>query len=78
MRPTSLLLNAAKKQKSGFDIPVELTPLFVAMGVAVSSACWFTYKKFRWDESLRVGRKNPDRSGLKTILEEPEKFEKKE
>ncbi|SCV02567.1 LAME_0H02850g1_1 [Lachancea meyersii CBS 8951] len=70
MRATKFLLNAAQKQKPGLGIPVELTPLFVAMGVALSSACWFTYKKFRFDESLRVGRTNPDRSGLKQVLEQ--------
>ncbi|SCV00022.1 LANO_0F04808g1_1 [Lachancea nothofagi CBS 11611] len=70
MRPTRILLSAAQKQKPGLGIPVELTPLFLAMGVAISSACWFTYKKFRFDTSLRVGRTNPDRSGLKEVLEE--------
>ncbi|SCU98196.1 LADA_0H11254g1_1 [Lachancea dasiensis] len=70
MRATRYLLNAAQKQKPGLGIPVELTPLFLAMGVAMGSACWFSYKKFRFDTSLRVGRTNPDRSGLQKVLEE--------
>ncbi|SCW04383.1 LAFE_0H12310g1_1 [Lachancea fermentati] len=67
MRATQFVLNAAKK-KSGLGIPVELTPLFVAMGVALSSGVWFTYKKFAYDESLRI-TKNPDRSQLQEVLE---------
>ncbi|CCE64263.1 hypothetical protein TPHA_0H00530 [Tetrapisispora phaffii CBS 4417] len=68
MRPAQLLLEAAKKQ-SGSKIPVELTPLFVAMGVALCSGTYFTYKKFCYDDSLRVS-KNPEQSGLAHILEE--------
>ncbi|SCU89330.1 LAFA_0E17326g1_1 [Lachancea sp. 'fantastica'] len=70
MRASKLLLNATQKQKPGIGIPVELTPLFLAMGVALCSATWFTYKKFRFDTSLRVGRTNPDRSGLQQVLDE--------
>ncbi|CDO92963.1 unnamed protein product [Kluyveromyces dobzhanskii CBS 2104] len=67
MRPTQIVLNAAKK-KSGFSIPLELTPLFLAMGVALASGTWFSYKKFFHDDSLRVGRKNPEQSGLDQVL----------
>lgn len=35
-----------------------MTPLFVAMGVAVASAGFFTYKKLAYDGSLRLTR-NP-------------------
>ncbi|CAM9023439.1 hypothetical protein WICANDRAFT_65804 [Wickerhamomyces anomalus NRRL Y-366-8] len=56
MRASRVLLNASKK--GGFNIPLELTPLFVAMGVAVASAGFFTYKKLAYDGSLRLTR-NP-------------------
>ncbi|KAH3685648.1 hypothetical protein WICPIJ_003395 [Wickerhamomyces pijperi] len=60
MRASQALFNAAKKQ-SGFNIPVELTPLFVAMGVACVSATYFTYKKLAYDGSLRLSR-NPQQT----------------
>jgi hypothetical protein len=74
MRPSQQLFNAAKKS-SGFGIPLELTPLFVAMAVACSSAAFFTYKKFAYDGSLRVGRTNPRQShdDVKKYVEEAEK-----
>lgn len=69
MRATQFVLNQAKK-KSGISVPVELTPLFIAIGVALASGSWFTYKKLFYDDSLRVGRKNPEQSALQQILEE--------
>lgn len=72
MRPSQIVLNAAKK-KSGFAIPLELTPLFLAVGIAIASGTWFSYKKFFHDDSLRVGRKNPQQSGLEKILAEESK-----
>lgn len=60
MRPSQYLFNAAKKS-SGVAIPVELTPLFVVMSLAVCSATFFTYKKFAHDKSLRLSR-NPAQS----------------
>ncbi|EDO17795.1 hypothetical protein Kpol_541p37a [Vanderwaltozyma polyspora DSM 70294] len=66
MRPSQLLLNAAKKS-SGSGVPVELTPLFFAMGVALCSGVFFTYKKFAYDDSLRITA-NPEQSGLKEVL----------
>lgn len=68
MRPAQLLLNQAKKG-SGLGIPVELTPLFFAMGLALASGTYFTYKKFAHDESLRI-TKNPEQSNLNKILAE--------
>ena len=53
MRPAQLLLNTAKKTSGGYKIPVELTPLFLAVGVALCSGTYFTYKKLRTDETLR-------------------------
>ncbi|QLL34524.1 hypothetical protein HG536_0G03860 [Torulaspora globosa] len=73
MRPAQLLLNQAKKG-SGIGIPVELTPLFIAMGLALASGTYFTYKKFRHDDSLRV-TKNPEMSNLKKVLAESENKE---
>ncbi|KAH3680406.1 hypothetical protein WICMUC_000337 [Wickerhamomyces mucosus] len=74
MRPSQYLFNAAKKSSSSFSIPVELTPLFVAMGVAVASASWFTYKKFAHDGSLRLTR-NPQQShkDVETYVQEAKK-----
>jgi hypothetical protein len=60
-----------QKKSGGIAIPLELTPLFVAMGVACASATFFTYKKFAHDKSLRLSR-NPAQSddSLKKLLEE--------
>lgn len=60
----------AADKKKGLGIPVELTPLFLAMGIAVCSAIYFSSKKFLFDDSLRVGRSNPELSGLEKVLEE--------
>ncbi|QLG71312.1 hypothetical protein HG535_0B03510 [Zygotorulaspora mrakii] len=68
MRAAQLLLNQAKKG-SGLGIPVELTPLFFAMGLALASGTYFTYKKFMYDDSLRV-TKNPQLSDLDRVLTE--------
>lgn len=38
------------------------------MGVALASGTWFTYKKFAYDGSLRISRKNPQQSGLAEVL----------
>ncbi|EGW33390.1 uncharacterized protein SPAPADRAFT_60753 [Spathaspora passalidarum NRRL Y-27907] len=67
MRPTPALLNAAKKS-SGFNLPVELTPLFAAVGVAIASAGFFTYRHFAHDKELRLW-KNPDLSTLDEVLD---------
>lgn len=45
---------------------MELTPLFLAIGVALASGTFFTYKHFAYD-NLRL-KENPDHSGLKEIL----------
>ncbi|CAI4911292.1 AVN_collapsed_G0055470.mRNA.1.CDS.1 [Saccharomyces cerevisiae] len=67
MRPAQLLLNTAKKTSGGYKIPVELTPLFLAVGVALCSGTYFTYKKLRTDETLRL-RGNPELSSLDEVL----------
>ncbi|OWB62537.1 hypothetical protein B5S31_g2069 [[Candida] boidinii] len=59
MRASSPLLNAAKKGSITKFIPVELTPLFIACGVACASAIYFTSKKLSTDKTLRLGRSNP-------------------
>ncbi|CAR30808.1 hypothetical protein ZYGR_0P01100 [Zygosaccharomyces rouxii] len=66
MRPTQLLLNQAKKSSS--VVPLELTPLFIAMGAAVASASYFTYKKFAHDRSLRI-TKNPELSEVQKAID---------
>ncbi|CAI4053398.1 hypothetical protein N7582_005713 [Saccharomyces uvarum] len=67
MRPSQLLLNTAKKSSGGYKIPVELTPLFLAMGVALCSGVFFTFKKLRNDETLRL-KGNPELSRLDEVL----------
>ncbi|KAH3901666.1 probable UPF0495 protein YPR010C-A [Saccharomycodes ludwigii] len=69
MRPAQVLMNSANKaKKGGINIPVELTPLFAAMGIAIASACYFTYKKFRYDDTLRVSH-NPELSVAKEVID---------
>ncbi|AMD22298.1 HGL042Wp [Eremothecium sinecaudum] len=70
MRAAQLLLNAAKKKASTTPgIPLELTPLFIAMGVAVCSGTWFTYRHLAHDKTLRL-YKNPDISKLDEVLKQ--------
>ncbi|CDF90196.1 ZYBA0S06-02916g1_1 [Zygosaccharomyces bailii CLIB 213] len=76
MRPAQLLLNQSKKS-GGSIIPVELTPLFLSMGIAVASASYFTYKKFAHDKSLRI-TKNPELSEVDKVLNPDKSGEKKE
>lgn len=71
MRPTQLLLNQAKKHSSS-AIPVELTPLFVAMGVAIASASYFSYKKFAHDKTLRLTH-NPELSEVQKAIDSENK-----
>ena len=74
MRPTQTLFNAAKK--GGIAYPVELTPLFAAMGVAILSGIYFSSKKLREDKTLRLGRTDPDLSILDEVLRKEEEKEK--
>lgn len=76
MLPSRVLLNATKKQSSGVKVPVEMYPLFAAVAVAVSSACYFTYRHFAHDQHLRL-RKNADLSILDQVLNEEAKKESK-
>lgn len=76
MLPSRVLLNAAKKQSSGPKVPVEMYPLFAAVGVAVTSACYFTYRHFAHDKHLRLW-KNADLSVLDDVLNEEVKKEGK-
>ncbi|KAG0672522.1 hypothetical protein C6P45_001986 [Maudiozyma exigua] len=66
MLPTRVLLNTANKS-AGTKIPVELTPLVLAVCVALGSGCFFTYKKLTTDETLRL-KNNPENTGLKEVL----------
>ncbi|ADJ41741.1 AGL048Cp [Eremothecium gossypii ATCC 10895] len=67
MRAAQVLLNATKK-KSGISVPLELAPLFVAMGAAVCSAAWFSYKHLT-SGGLRI-RENPNLSALDKVLQQ--------
>lgn len=60
-------MNAAKKQSTKPPVPVEMFPLFAAVGVAITSACVFTYRHFAHDKQLRLW-KNPDLSTLDEVL----------
>ncbi|CCF56495.1 hypothetical protein KAFR_0B01970 [Kazachstania africana CBS 2517] len=71
MRSSQVLLNVANKKVSK-TVPIELTPLFLAVSVALCSGAYFTYRKFAYDDSLRVTA-NPQQSGLNDILKENEK-----
>ncbi|KAL6940625.1 hypothetical protein ACO0QE_004537 [Hanseniaspora vineae] len=74
MRPALRLLSNPPK-KGGIQVPVELTPLFIACGAAIASMSYFTYKKFRYDGSLRI-TKNPDQSGVNDLLAKTENSDK--
>lgn len=65
-RPTSRLLQEAKKNKT--PLPMELAPLFIACGVAMCSLTYFSYKKLRYDEGLRIIN-NPNQSLLGEVLD---------
>lgn len=68
MRPTRFLLNAAKPRPK-VPVPVEMYPLFAAMGVAIASLLYFTYRHLRYDQQLRL-LKNPNLSKLDDVLNE--------
>lgn len=68
MIPTRVLLNGAKNAKAKLTYPVELTPLFAAVGVAICSGVFFTYRHFAYDKELRVW-KNPNLSKLDDVLD---------
>ncbi|EGV61017.1 hypothetical protein PSN45_002130 [Yamadazyma tenuis] len=73
MLPSRILMNAAKKSNKP-PVPVEMYPLFFAVGIAVSSACYFTYRHFAHDKHLRLW-KNADLSALDDVLNEQVKKE---
>lgn len=67
MRSSRVLLNAIKKTEKKTSLPVEMYPLFAAMGVAVVSGCYFTYRHFAHDKELRLW-KNANLSNLDNVL----------
>lgn len=60
-------MNAAKKNTGKSAVPVEMYPLFGAVGVALVSLGYFTYRHFAYDKQLRLW-KNPDLSNLDNVL----------
>lgn len=75
MRASRVLLQAAKKStKAKVQIPVEMYPLFAAVGVALGSGAFFTYRHFAYDKHLRLW-KNPNLSALDDVLNEATKAE---
>ncbi|CCG21422.1 hypothetical protein CORT_0A10370 [Candida orthopsilosis Co 90-125] len=71
MIPSRVLLAQAKNVKPKFTYPVEMTPLFAAVGIAVVSATFFTYRHFANDKELRLW-KNADLSELNKVLDKAE------
>ncbi|CAN3359349.1 hypothetical protein DICA3_F03466 [Diutina catenulata] len=70
MHASRVLLNAAKKSSAPkTSIPVEMFPLFAAVGVAIASGSFFTYRHFTHDKQLRLW-KNADLSSLDDVLNE--------
>lgn len=77
MRASRILLNAARKGlEPKVDIPVEMYPLFAAVGVAIGSLGFFTYRHFAYDQQLRLW-KNPNLSNLDKVLNEDLEKQKK-
>lgn len=75
MRVSPTLLHAAKKSATPrVQLPVEMYPLFAAVGVAIGSGAYFTYRHFAYDRELRLW-KNADLSNLDLILNEAQKKE---
>lgn len=77
MRASRVLMNAARKNASKNAVPVEMYPLFAAVGVAVASLGYFTYRHFAYDQQLRLW-KNPDLSNLDAVLNKAAKEEESE
>lgn len=74
MIPSRVLMSAAKKNAGKTPIPVEMYPLFAAVGVALGSLGYFTYRHFAYDQQLRLW-KNPDLSNLDKVLNQAAKEE---
>lgn len=77
MRASRTLYNAAKKSAPKVTVPVEMYPLFAAVGVAVGSLGYFTYRHFAYDRQLRLW-KNADLSNLDEVLNKAAQEEKSE
>lgn len=77
MRASRVLLNAAKKSAPKTSVPVEMYPLFAAVGVALTSMTYFTYRHFAYDRQLRLW-KNADLSNLDNVLNKATKEEESE
>lgn len=77
MNPSRTLLYAAKKNKSKLNVPLEMYPLFAAVGVACTSLAYFTYRHFAYDQQLRLW-KNPNLSKLDEVLDKAAQEDKAE
>lgn len=75
MHGTRVLLNAAKKSGKS-SVPVEMYPLFAAVGVAIASGVFFTYRHFAYDKQLRLWS-NANLSNLDNVLNKASEEEKK-
>ncbi|GEQ72384.1 hypothetical protein JCM33374_g6071 [Metschnikowia sp. JCM 33374] len=77
MRSSQILRLAAKKNNAApkVPVPVEMYPLFAAIGVAVASLGFFTYRHFAYDQQLRLW-KNPNLSNLDAVLNKAAEDEK--
>lgn len=74
MRPSRVLLNAAKGAPKA-KLPVEMYPLFAAVGVACASGVYFTYRHFTYDRELRLWN-NANLSNLDEVLNKEVEKEK--
>lgn len=68
------MMNASKHAVKKHTVPVEMYPLFAAVGVACVSLGYFTYRHFAYDRQLRLW-KNPNLSNLDHVLNEASKNE---
>ncbi|OBA21958.1 hypothetical protein METBIDRAFT_143272 [Metschnikowia bicuspidata var. bicuspidata NRRL YB-4993] len=76
MRSSQILRLAAKKSTAPkVGAPVEMYPLFAAVGVALVSLTYFTYRHFAYDKHLRLW-KNPNLSTLDEVLNKAAEDEK--
>ena len=68
MIPSRVLLTQARNIKPKIKYPVEMTPLFAAVGIACCSAVFFTWRHFANDKELRLW-KNANLSELDKVLD---------
>lgn len=66
-RQSFKLFQQETKKPAANKIPTELAPLFAACAVAICSLSYYTYKKLRYDDGLRI-LKNPNQSRIDEVV----------